>query len=127
MDKRTRGQTAYISGHAAEQTALSFLEKKGYVLVAKNLKMPKGSGANELDLVVKKNQMLVFVEVKKRQTMDEAAFCITKNMKKRLLKAGAAFLALHPEFENFDCRFDVVLFSKDNECLHLENVLWEGA
>lgn len=125
MDKHTRGQTAYISGHAAEQAALNLLRKKGYKLVAQNVRMPRGSGANELDLVVYRQNILVFVEVKKRQSLDEAAFCITPRMQQRLLNAGAVFLSWHPEFENFDCRFDVILFAPNEPPVHLENVLWE--
>jgi putative endonuclease len=49
-------------GRAGEQLALAYLQKKGYQLVAQNYRHRRG----EIDLIVKREDMLVFVEVKLR-------------------------------------------------------------
>jgi putative endonuclease len=58
--------TNYKAGHRAEKIALLWLMLKGYRLVAKNFVVGRGTGAGEVDLIVKKGKTLVFVEVKKR-------------------------------------------------------------
>lgn len=124
MDKKRKGFLAYFSGHTAEKEALIFLKKKGYRLVAKNVVIGRGTGAMEIDLILLQEKMLVFVEIKKRRTTEEALQAITPRLQQRFYKAAEAFLAAHPEYREYDCRFDVVLITPAESPLHLENVIW---
>ena len=58
------------SGRTAEFMALQYLRLKGYSLVACNYITGRGTGAGEVDLIVKNQTSLVFVEVKKRKNLD---------------------------------------------------------
>ena len=51
-------------GFAAEKIAGEFLEKRGYVILARNYRKPWG----EIDIVCEKEGILVFVEVKANKT-----------------------------------------------------------
>ena len=68
-----KGRNAHKQGHFAETKAALFLRLKGYRVVERNFKPPRGTGAGEIDLIVKKGNVLVFVEVKLRQTETAAA------------------------------------------------------
>jgi len=124
-NKSLRGLVSYISGHAAENLVCHWLEQKGYKKVAQNVSQRRGSHASELDLIMLKDKTLVFIEVKKRQTLQQALDSVVPNMQKRLYKGAQAFLVTHPEFLEYDCRFDVVCLDKDNTITHLQNVIEE--
>lgn len=125
VNKSLRGLISYISGHTAEKSVCRWLEKKGYELIAQNVTYKRGSNACELDLVMKKDKTIVFIEVKKRQTMQQALDAVVPQMQKRLYKGAQAFLVNNPQYLEYDCRFDVVCLDKDNAMTHLENVIEE--
>ena len=127
MDKKTTGLYAYISGHLAERKACAFLKKKGFKKIAQNVKGLRGFGVCELDLVMKDKNTLVFVEVKKRKDIRDAFEAIPPRMQKRLYRGAEYFLAQHPEYKDFDCRFDAVFISDDGQIEHLTNVIEESA
>ena len=124
-NKKLQGLVAYFSGHAAETRARKYLEMKGYRFVAQNVKEKRGSGACELDLIMEDKKVLVFIEVKKRKTTELASFSVSSIMQKRLYKGAEVFLAQHQNYQNFDCRFDVVLFDENDNITHLKNVIEE--
>ena len=59
-----------LSGKTAEFIALQYLRLKGYVLVARNYVTGRGTGAGEVDLIIKNQTDIVFVEVKKRKNLE---------------------------------------------------------
>lgn len=120
-NKEQSGQRAFRNGHKAETIAALFLRLKGYRLVEKNFKPPRGTGAGEIDLIVEKNTTVVFVEVKLRQTTDTAAESVSETVKRRRIRGAEYFLALHPEFEKHDKRFDVVLMAPKKFPVHIKN------
>ena len=124
-NKVLQGLTSYLLGHSAENEARKWLEKKGYRFVAQNVKSKKGSGACELDLVMMDKKTLVFIEVKKRKSTQTAMEAILPAMQKRLYKGAEKFLALNPQYQNMDCRFDAICFDEDNNIAHLKNVIEE--
>ena len=109
------------SGRTAEFMALQYLRLKGYSLVACNYITGRGTGAGEVDLIVKNQTSLVFVEVKKRKNLEQAAYAIKPKQQLRIRKGAEAFLAKHPEYENFDIRFDAVLIKFPFGFEHVEN------
>ena len=52
---------------------------------------------------------LVFVEVKARDALDDAAEAVTQRQQRRIVAAAAAWLPRHPDDVERDIRFDVVL------------------
>ncbi len=125
MNKALRGLFCYLSGHRAEREAANFLQQKGYKLIAQNVLSKKGSGANELDLVMLDKNTLVFIEVKKRTTLSNAAEAVDERLQKRLYRAAQVFLMCNPEYLHSDCRFDVVLMTDGQAPVHLQNVIEE--
>jgi len=106
-------QSNYKTGHLAEKIALLFLLLKGYQYVALNYTTGRGTGAGEIDLIVKKHHTLVFVEIKKRQTFMKAGEAITIKSQQRLMRGAQAFIHKHPQYQNHAIRFDAILFTKN--------------
>ena len=125
MNRQLQGLFSYITGHAAENDACEYLKEKGYRLVEKNVRVQRGIGANELDLIMLDKKTLVFIEVKKRKNLSEAAEAVGRRVQKRLYRAAEIFLAKHPEYAGKDCRFDVVFVIPEQQPVHLQNVIEE--
>src|SRR5215468_942570 len=58
---------AFRTGISAESRAAAFLMAKGYRILAKRFRTPFG----EIDLVAKKRDLLAFIEVKARASLDD--------------------------------------------------------
>jgi putative endonuclease len=78
---------------------------KGYRIVARRWRSPVG----EIDLVARRGGTLVFVEVKARGALDDAAEAVTPRQRKRIIAGANVWLANHPKDAGRDIRFDVVL------------------
>lgn len=118
-------------GQQAEESALQFLQGQGFQLVAQNYHSKMG----EIDLIVSKvssqNRLLVFVEVRHRKSsaFGDAAASVTLGKRRKMSKTAAFFLQAHPEFESFDCRFDVIAIDvSKRRNIETSNLNWiEGA
>ena len=123
--KALQGIVSYFKGHSAENIARQWLEKQGYQFIAQNVKTQRGTGACELDLVMMDKKVLAFIEVKKRKTTEQAMQSVLPNMQKRLYKGAENFLSQNLQYQNADCRFDVICFDEENNITHLQNVIEE--
>lgn len=108
-------------GKFAEFMALQYMRLKGYALVSCNYITGRGTGAGEVDLIIKNQNTLVFAEVKKRQNITDAAYAIQPKQQQRIRKGAEAFLAHHPEYRHFDIRFDAILIELPFKIKHIEN------
>ncbi|WIH04370.1 YraN family protein [Xanthomonas translucens pv. graminis] len=99
VDRRQRGNDV-------EAAARAELERAGLQLIAANVTYRGG----ELDLVMQQAQCLVFVEVRYRRNdaFGGGAASIDRRKRRRLVVAAQLFLAAHPHYANWPCRFDVV-------------------
>lgn len=111
----------YRAGHFAETIALAYLRLRGYHKIATNYTTGKGTGAGEVDLILLKNKTIVFVEVKKRNTIENAAYAIIAKQQARIRRAAEAFLSSFSQYANFDVRFDAVLIQFPCQIEHIEN------
>lgn len=100
----------YQTGHFAEKITLLWLVLKGYKPIRMNYITGRGTGAGEIDLIVQKRKTLVFVEVKKRQNLTTAGEAISHKNQQRVARAAEAFLKHNPYYQNYNIRFDAVLF-----------------
>ncbi|WGR94652.1 YraN family protein [Bradyrhizobium sp. ISRA443] len=98
---------AFRTGISAESRAAAYLMAKGYRILAKRFRTPYG----EIDLVARRRNLLVFVEVKARASLDEAAYAVTPRQQQRIINTAQAWLMAHPEHAEFDLRFDAVLIA----------------
>lgn len=100
-------------GSLFEQQACEFLQSQGLIVIAKNWQQPK---VGELDLVMLEIgsawSTLVFIEVRQRQCsgFGGAALSVTKSKQRKVIKTAQYFLQQHPEYEDYDCRFDVIAY-----------------
>jgi len=100
-----------IQGGAAEVKAAAYLEAQGLRVLETNYHCRRG----EIDIIAEEGDMLVFVEVKQRRYLSDAAVSIHYRKQQRLTAAASHYLS--GSFAR-PCRFDAVLFDKDN------NVEW---
>jgi putative endonuclease len=93
-------------GAEAEGRARRFYRLRGYRVLGENV----WAGGNELDLIVRRGGLLVFCEVKERSSdgYGEAAEMVGAEKRRRLRRAGEAWLSRHPELAGLEIRFDVV-------------------
>ena len=96
---------AFNTGLSAESRAAAYLIVKGYRIVARRYRTPVG----EIDIVARRRGVLVFVEVKARNTLDDAAEAVTDRGKRRIVAAAETWLSQNPDDANGDIRFDAVL------------------
>jgi putative endonuclease len=96
---------AFRFGLSAESRAAAFLIAKGFRILARRFRTPLG----EIDIVARRRGVLIFVEVKARDSFDAAAEAIGKRQQSRIIAAAQLWLASHPEDAMRDMRFDVVL------------------
>lgn len=91
-------------GQLAEQQACQYLVAQGLRLITRNYRCRMG----EIDLVVKDQKTLVFVEVRYRKPsrFGNAADSVTYHKQRKLIKAALHYLQRYPT--STPCRFDVV-------------------
>src|SRR6476646_8090914 len=102
---RPERQVAFRLGLSAESRAAALMIAKGYRIVARRFRSPVG----EVDIVARRRKTLVFVEVKARERLDDAAEAVIGRQQRRIIAAAEAWLASHPDDVNGDIRFDVML------------------
>ena len=114
---------AFQTGISAESRACVYLIAKGYRILARRFRTPYG----EIDVVARRRNLLAFVEVKARATLDDAAYSVTPQQQQRIVAAAQAWLMAHPEHATFEMRFDVVLIAPKHLPRHLMAAFDAGA
>ncbi|MGK6353624.1 YraN family protein [Sphingomonas sp. DT-207] len=113
-------RAAEASGRRGERLAGWWLRLKGWRILERRVRTPVG----EVDLVVRRGNLIAFVEVKTRATGAELDFAIDE---RRLARVAAAAEYLMPRFAGpgDDIRIDVVLIAPRTPPRHIENA-WIG-
>jgi putative endonuclease len=112
---RAARQAAFRVGVSAESRAAAYLTGRGYAIAAQRFK----SRVGEVDIVARRGPELVFVEVKARTRLDDAALSVTPRQQRRIVAAAEAWLADHPDDGLCDIRFDVILVARDGATEHI--------
>ena len=107
---------AFRLGISAESRAAAYLVAKGYRILARRWRCQLG----EIDIVAARRHTLIFVEVKARDTLDEAAESVTPRQRQRIAGAAEVWLAQNPHVAFQDCRFDVVLVAPGKIPRHIQ-------
>ena len=102
--QRLKRQKAWRRGHVAEYLAAAFLLFKGYRIVAIRHRTKLG----EIDIVARKGDLAVFVEVKSRRGAQEAIDAVSFSSQKRIRAASDLWLARQPDFARLSQRYDIV-------------------
>lgn len=109
--------------HWSEDVAKEYLLKQGYELLAQNYYMRGG----EIDLIMKDNEVLVFVEVKQRKSQRYGTATEMINYAKFQRMQNTALDYMQKEFKRDDMfmRFDAVLLhggQSDYRLEHIQNI-----
>lgn len=120
-------------GNLGEQLAGKYLKKKGYKIIEFNYQNKIGKRLGEIDIVAKKDNQIIFVEVKSRIADGIRVILpeenITRDKLYKLQKIGNFYIKEHNLWES-DYRFDAVsiLFDKNNNDIldirHLESIFY---
>ena len=100
-----RRRAAEACGRLAENVVADCWQARGYNVLARRLR----TGAGEIDLIVADAQTLLFIEVKARKTMNEAAYAVQPRQQRQLLLAAEAAIAMNETWRRPETRFDVAL------------------
>lgn len=109
----------YTTGKIAEWIASLWLRSRGYSILAMRAK----TAAGEIDIIARKRDFLVFVEVKRRLTFDAAEAAITHRQRQRIRKAASVWITNRPHLQGLNMRFDVVFLVPHNWPRHIHNAL----
>ena len=93
-------------GTWGEEQAAAYLKAQGYEVLGRNVRPTRH---DEIDLIVRKGEILVFVEVKTRRREDfgRPAMAVDKDKRHALNRAAAAYLR-KTKYPDLFYRFDVV-------------------
>jgi putative endonuclease len=110
--------TADRIGRAAETKAAWWLRLKGWRILERRFRTPVG----EIDLVVRRGDVVAFVEVKARATHDAGMEAVRAKQKRRWRRAADVWLLRHPTHQDLTLRFDLVVIVPWRLPLHVQNV-----
>ncbi len=96
---------AFRTGLSAESRAAAWLIARGYRILARRFR----SRVGEIDIIVRRRNLVAFIEVKARASLDDAAYAVTPQQQQRIIAAAQAWLVQNPQFERHELRFDAIL------------------
>lgn len=91
-------------GRHAERIAALFLRLKGYRIVAMRYK----THAGEIDIIARRGDLAVFIEVKARREAQLAVDAVTPSAMRRIRAASDIWLSRQPDFARLSQRYDIV-------------------
>ena len=101
--KRKR-QSAEKRGHMAEYIAALYLFAKGYRILSLRYKTALG----EIDIVAKRSDSIVFIEVKRRAGYSQAIDAVNYHSQQRIRSASDLWMARHPNAQRYSTRYDII-------------------
>lgn len=120
MLSNTCMSTTKLKGQIAESKAAKYFQQNGFKLLEKNYRYRRA----EIDLVVGKADLLVFVEVKYRKSNDygEPEQFVTTNQQTKILEAADEYI--HQNNWNGNIRFDIVAINAQGDLEHFEDAFY---
>ena len=112
------GLSTARKGARGEEAAASYLESKGWNVLARNFRTRVG----EIDIIARRGDLVAFVEVKSWQTVprEDLTRSIGPRKRARISRAARVFLSQRPDLGRAHLRFDVVfLGAEENGIEHI--------
>lgn len=104
-----------------ESAAAEYLIAHGYEILAQNFRFQRG----EIDLIVKQDDRIIFVEVKTRRSLKYGLpqYAVTVKKQRQISKIALAYLQAQ-NLMDVPCRFDVIAIQLSPQCdvLRLEQI-----
>lgn len=94
-----------ILGNAGENAAADYLVNNGYTICCRNYRVPVG----EIDIIVRKKGVTIFVEVKTRRSMSfgEASLAVNYRKQQKIIRTACWYMRSN-NLDDEPCRFDVI-------------------
>ena len=99
-------RTSYSKGLFAEFLARTYLRLHGFRIVKSRYITGRNTNRAEIDIIARRGNLLIFVEVKNRPDVQTAFDAITMRQSARLRRAAETFIARTGWMG--DARFDVI-------------------
>ncbi|GLS29869.1 putative endonuclease [Mesorhizobium albiziae] len=120
IDLRAKRFKAYRRGHRGEWLAALALMLKGYRIVARRYRTKLG----EIDLIARRGDLVLIVEVKVRATLIEAMDAIARQSERRIEATTDLWLSRQPDHGRLSIRFDMVAVLPRRWPIHVENIFY---
>jgi len=117
-DSGARKLRHYRRGHRGEWLAALALMLKGYRILARRYRTKLG----EIDLIARRGDLVLIVEVKVRPTLTEAMEAVHRLGERRIEAAADLWLARQPDHARLALRFDMVAVVPRRWPVHVENI-----
>jgi putative endonuclease len=110
------GLGRHLTGIAGEEIAARYYNSLFGTVLARRVRTPAG----EIDLIVALGTLTVFVEVKSRKSLHEAAHALSQSQAGRIVSAAECWMA--KQGRDGDMRFDLALTDRQGRLEVIENV-----
>ena len=117
-DARRARYRAYRKGHRGEFAASLALLLKGYCIVARRFRTKAG----EIDLIARRGDLILVVEVKARPTLLQAMEAITITAERRIEAATDIWLSRQADHARLSVRFDMIAILPRRWPVHVPNI-----
>ncbi len=109
-------------GVIAEQKSVAFLRRHGFVVIQQRFKVRHG----EIDIIASEGRLLVFIEVKARDTYEQAMEAVTQKTRRRIVAASEIWLQRHSDYNDYDQRFDIIVILPQGILHHVPDAFRPG-
>jgi putative endonuclease len=106
------------AGRLAETLATWLLRLQGFRILVRRYATPLG----EIDLIARRGELVLFVEVKHRPARATALEALLPRQQQRIARAAGLYLQRHPELAGCALRFDLVAVTPWRLPRHLTDV-----
>lgn len=110
------------TGDKGEQIAINYLIKNGFLILDRNFR----SGKSEIDIIAKKNDFIVFFEVKTRSKFQEnnPGDLLSSGQQNRIVNAAHDYI-IQKDLD-LEARFDliIILLDQSNTIEHIEEAFY---
>ena len=109
--------THNVLGRKGEDAARFYLMSHGYRLIGRNWR----SGPYELDMIARKKEMIIVIEVKTRSgELTDMSEVISQAKEKNLREAVHRYMS--SQGEELDCRIDLLFLEKKKEGFNVTHI-----
>ena len=123
--RRRRETATFAAGRRGEDLAHRYLQSHGYIVVARNFRTRTGSA--EVDIVARKGDAVVFVEVKSRQSEEFGPpdRGVDEEKQLRIMRAASEYLR-RVDVPDERARFDIinVILGGAHRLEHIEDAFY---
>lgn len=107
-------------GNLGEQEAVQFLFANGYEILRRNYRHKQ----TEIDIIARKDELVVFVEVKSRSSLEygNPEDFVSEAQKKRIVLAADHWI--HHTAWDGEIRFDIIAISNQKGLEHIEDAFF---